>query len=443
MSDPYEAIMSSELGNSFRNARAVEIVRGMVARGVAGEVEGERAAVASAWAQVMGEFRFYSNRHVDIPTLYDACRAQIRERLGVGGRCFLLHDHSVVDYSGHNSKEDRIPVGDGRGRGYDLYTAFILDANGVPLGPLMQELHTSKGVVGSESTSPKQFVGMIEQMEDSIDLSAKHLPASEIVDVADRGFDDVLLLRTMTRRSRRYVIRAQKMRRHVLWGGRKMAMQDVVDRVVLQRTGTVDHRGETFERWVGETTVTMDGRSWRGRHRGAKPQKGEPIDVRVVVAELRRADGSRETQWALLTNLEDDADSVARIYVWRWKIERYFYLKKVGFQLETWTQIDGERIARRLALTSLAAMIIYELQGHQSEPETAEAIRVIATMGGWLGRKRDPIGPIVLMRGMFLILSILEILETYDAAQLKQIVETAGLGWLRRPPRPRRSSKEG
>ena len=46
----------------------------------------------------------------------------------------------------------------------------------------------------------------------------------------------------------------------------------------------------------------------------------------------------------------------------------------------------------------------------------------VATLGGWLGRKRDRMGPIVLMRGMLLLLGMLSALETYGPAELQRLV---------------------
>ncbi len=37
-------------------------------------------------------------------------------------------------------------------------------------------------------------------------------------------------------------------------------------------------------------------------------------------------------------------------YLFRWKIERLYFLCKVGFKLEDWHQETAERIARRPAL---------------------------------------------------------------------------------------------
>lgn len=52
-----------------------------------------------------------------------------------------------------------------------------------------------------------------------------------------------------------------------------------------------------------------------------------------------------------------------------------------------------------------------ELKLESIELSAWQVIRSIALLGGWLGRKRDPIGTIVLMRGMLRFLGTLALLD--------------------------------
>ena len=52
----------------------------------------------------------------------------------------------------------------------------------------------------------------------------------------------------------------------------------------------VTHEGEAFEQWVGETVVTFARPALRGSNRGGRPHKGDPIEVRAVIAQLRGID---------------------------------------------------------------------------------------------------------------------------------------------------------
>ena len=96
-------------------------------------------------------------------------------------------------------------------------------------------------------------------------------------------------------------------------------------------------------------------------------------------------------------------------------------------------------------------MAIYQLQRPPPDPAKAVLIRQIATMGGWLGRRRDPIGPIVLMRGMLRLLGSLALIEEHGADALRAagaaLAEALGLPVpgvgppLRKPRRSRQSAQ--
>ncbi len=210
--------------------------------------------------------------------------------------------------------------------------------------------------------------------------------------------------------------------------------------------GTVEHDGKLFEQWVGEQRVTFDKPSLRGRKHGARPIKGDPLDVRVVVTELRGVETTDHYEWVLLTSLPDPIEDVVAIYRARWRIERLFYFTKVGLRLEQWRQHSGEATARRLAITMLAAMAIYQLKASGDEATLKE----VGTMGGWLGRKRDALGPVVLMRGMLVLLATLDAVAKYGVDELVRLAEDAGVGFavpetLRAGPAaaPRRASRGG
>lgn len=417
-------IEAAELNDTRRNDRLFACVAALVAGGAV------RASENASWAHTMACYRFYQNDAVPLHALYDVVRDAVRAQLPKGARVYLAHDPSLLDFSRHNTKRDRVPIGDHRGRGYELYSVLALDADGRPLGPVFQEVRTARGCHSSEPLPPSArrraapFVGHIEQMEKAVDTTREQFAEFERVHVADCEFDDLALQRGMFAADppERYIVRAQHLTRRVLHDDVPCHLKDAAEAVVLKRMHTVEREGVRYRQYVGETKVVLDGLSRRGRHRGETPKHGEPIEVRVVVAELR-ARGHETLRWVLLTNLSDPILDVVRAYVWRWKIERYFFLTKVGFRLEEWTQQDGERLARRLAVASLAALVIHRLLSLKDDPEREETLKEIARRGNWLGRKCDPIGPIVLMRGMMRVLEALALVEQLGAAKIRSLAE--------------------
>jgi hypothetical protein len=444
----HDVIWAAPLGDQRRNARLLEIVTGLIQ---SGEPQAEDAVhapgEATPWAHTMGCFRFYRNDALALPALYEPCRAALAELVPPGRRAYVICDISTVDYSHHATKPDRIQVGNERGRGYELFSALVVDDAGRPLGPVAQEVHTADGCLSSEAWEPLPFVNHYEQVERAMRAADLHLPGRDLVGVMDREFDDLALERWFGDTSRQWVIRAQHLNRKVLLWGRPTTLRNAVRSAPRSVVGTVEREGKSYELRMAETFVDFHGRSHRSRRPGDRPKKRVPLSVRVVIAELYRG-GRRAHQWVLLTNLEEPAEQIARIYTWRWRVERLFFFIKVGMRLETWGEQDGLRIARRLALCSLAAMAIYQLRAASGDAAHAEVIRRIATLGGWLGRKRDPIGPVVLMRGMLRFLGTLALLDQFGIDGVwnmaRSLSEALGLplpGVSKPFRKPRRSSR--
>jgi len=429
--------MDAKLGDSRRNERTALLVASIIQGQTSDTNATPGTGCVAPWAHSMGSFRFYNNSAVSLPVMYDALRTALGTLVPVGSRCYVAHDMSVVDYSKHTQKLDRVQVGNEGGSGYDLYAALVLDAQGRPLGPLVTELRSSAGCLSSESAEPVPFVDHYAQVERGILAARTHLAGRECVHLMDREFDDVALQRFIIGGHDRYVARAQHLVRVILWQGKRTTLAVVAKALPRVAAGEVERNGKRYERFLSETIVTFQGPSLRGRKRGVKPKEGPAIDVRIVVTELRGIGHNEHFQWVLLTNLDDPAELVVDAYIARWRIERFFYLTKVGLRLEQWRQETGEATARRLAVTMLAAMAIYQLLLAKEEP----IIRSIATLGGWLGRKNDALGPVVLMRGILILIAGLSAVAQYGVDHLIRMAEEAGIGFaipktLRNAPDP-------
>lgn len=373
----------------------------------------------------MGAYRFFNNDALTLPQLHAMATSSLQQLVPVGTRAYVAHDFSVVDYSKHTDKTDVVQVGNECGRGYDLYAALVLDVFGRPLGPLVTELRNAEGCLSSESKRPIPFVDHLGQAERGVVAAERLLFGREIVHLFDREFDDVALQRLLVGKHGKYVMRAQHLSRIVQSNGRDVKLAELVKALPRLAAGEVERDGKRFERFVAEMYVTFTRPSLRGRKRGEKPVKGPPIEVRVVVTELRGIGCRDHYEWVLLTNLEDSTEAVVAAYLARWRIERFFYLTKVGLRLEHWRQETGAAIARRLAVTMLAAMAMYQLLAAKEDP----SIRAIATLGGWLGRKRDHLGPVVMMRGVLILISTLSAVAQHGVDRLLQMAHDAGLGF--------------
>src|SRR5262245_52800678 len=113
------AILAADLGDARRNERALRIVAGIVR----GQTSDTNAATPTGqgppWAHSMGAWRLFNTDDVTLARLYEPIRSALVELAPKQRRLLVVHDFSVVDYSSHSDKPDRIQVGNKRGLGYD------------------------------------------------------------------------------------------------------------------------------------------------------------------------------------------------------------------------------------------------------------------------------------------------------------------------------------
>jgi hypothetical protein len=169
-----------------------------------------------------------------------------------------------------------------------------------------------------------------------------------------------------------------------------------------------------------------------------------PMDVSmIIIRELDTPPSGDRLCWVLLTNLPVETFQqmahVGRIYELRWKIEDFFRLLKSGYQIEACRLDRADKIARLLVTLTLASMVVLHLKvaiglpasgplppgDHQrikaamsqlNNPDIDLNLRLfafVAKRGGWRARKTDPIGPVILMRGLLVVLSTFDAITHY------------------------------
>src|SRR5437879_4946785 len=115
------------------------------------------------------------------------------------------------------------------------------------------------------------------------------------------------------------------------------------------------------------------------------------------------------------------AEQLAFCYYWRWRIESFFkLLKSHGQQLEQWQQETGPAIARRLLVAAMACVVVWQLQADQS-PEAAELKDLLVRLSGRQTKRKRPHTAPALLAGLWVLLSMLALLEHYDLDRLKAL----------------------
>ncbi len=424
MTDFQTLLESSPIPDLRLRRRAAELVQSMVRGHSANSLGCLGPADATQESFTRGAYRFFDNEDMTRTALHTPMQVALRELISPSETVTVAHDLSVLNYSGHNRKEDLIPVGNDRTWGYELFQSLVIKT-GIPVGAAVTELRCSQGILSSQSDETTPFTDHLEQAERAVDSVEKLLPGRLLIHLFDREFDDVKLLRHLA--SRQYVIRCRNLSRLVAVHGEKLSIGKHLESVKLQQSGEVIRRfaqsTQTYSMWTGETEVTMKNPSLRGvQKRRQKPQPGVHLRVRVVVSELRQP-GQKPLRWVLLTNLTEPVLSVVGRYLERWKIERLFYFEKVGFRLECWHQENAERIARRLLLVQMAASVVYQLS-QATDDKSIQVMEFLAKLGGWPGRKQNPIGPTMLMRGALLFLGAMQLIQLHKKRDLFAMAKT-------------------
>lgn len=153
----------------------------------------------------------------------------------------------------------------------------------------------------------------------------------------------------------------------------------------------------------------------------------------VHALEKNPPEGEEPVEWMLITNqpVKNLAAAIEQVrwYALRWRIEMFFKVLKSGFRVEACRLGTADRLIRYLMLMSIIAwglfMITLMARANLSEPcseflskpewtvltikssrtrtvapSTADAIVLIAKLGGYLARKSDgPPGTLALWRG--------------------------------------------
>jgi hypothetical protein len=388
---------------------------------------------AQAFASTQAAWRFYANPRVSTLQLAQPLLDQARTAVAQSGDAYALviHDWSHLHYNGHPSKHDRIPLSQTADWGYTLQTALVVsDRTGAPLAPVYQGLQAAAGVYSSQS-------GQVEPPLSQLDALAPVMAFVEQlgwdkprVHVIDAEADSVGHFRHWQQAGYTFLVRADgvnRVRHEKETCSLEQVRQKLRQRHALRHTRRVQYKGRSAELWVAETPVTLT-RAAKLQRQGRKGPRtilhGPPLDLRLVVAEVRDRRGKVLACWFLLTNLPDHvaADTVALWYYWRWRIESYFkLLKGAGHQLEHWQQETAAALARRLLVAGMACVLVWTL-ARSTLPE-AERVRtfLVRLSGRQMGRR--PFTEPALLAGLWVYLAMVEAQQHYDLQEMKALVD--------------------
>lgn len=384
----------------------------------------------SSFASTQAAWRFYRNESVSLSVLQEPLTAAAHE--GIAKHCsqyaLCVHDWSHLSYK-HINKTDTYAITHATDIGYDLQTSLIVsDQNGQPLAPVAQRLVSADGSYATygDSTPALPIKDHLDEVSDCIQYLDGQGFAKPLVHLIDREGDSVGHMRCWETAGSRWLVRV-KDNPKVDYEDKPMACKAVAQELAFIKTRQVSYHGKTYWQWVAEADVTLTRPAQPSQKKSKKPTvPGIPVVARLVVSRVLSEDGEVLAEWLLLTNVgEVDAATIALWYYWRWQIECFFKLvKTAGHHLESWQQESALAIAKRLLVASMACVTVWAIAADKSK-EAAELRSFLIKLSGRQMRHKQEFTNPALLAGLWVFLSMLEIMEAYSQEELDSLKATA------------------
>jgi hypothetical protein len=375
-------------------------------------------------------WRFCSDVRVKESDLIEPMHAAIRrEAADRPGVLLAVHDWSTLSFGGHPSKADRATLTHARDLGYDLATVLVVRSDdGAPVAPAAVALTTARAVHGTRDDAESAGVPHIDQVLPAMRY-VRGLGLGPVVHVVDREADSVNHWRQWAADGHTALVRADE--RKVLCRGRETSLVAVADGLrrggALRDAGAASYRGREARLFVAEAAVVLHRPGKRNVGKAKVEVPGDPLPLRLVVAEVRDLEGRALARWLLLTNApagSADAATIARWYYYRWRIEGlHKLLKSAGWQVEGWLQRDGERVLKKLLLALGACTSIWALQRRRdAESEGFKAL--LMQLSGRQTKRGVPSTTSGMLAGLWVLQGALGPLARHGPEELNAMLET-------------------
>lgn len=433
-----EELAGLDLGDKRRNRRTMQTLQTIWNRPNASIPEASGSVL-----EMQAIYDLFSAPTTRVESLREAHAEAVVGRIAHCEEVRIVQDSTELSFNTLRATKGLGPLSGSHSRGLMMHTALVLDPAGVPQGVLHQETWARDEEVGKRHTRRKRLIEEKESQKwlTTVRACEQRLPASVNAWIIGDSESDIYELMAMPRRPGiELLIRAAHDRRvqaaqgiAYLWETAAAATLTTTVTVELKRTRTRPARTAKLEvRLCPEVQIL------RPKHK-QKNTAVEAVCVSVVlVREVGEVPPEEEpVEWLLVSTKPltsaQEALSAVEAYVERWKVERYHYTLKSGCQVEKLQLEHANRIERAVALYSIVAwrllLITYLARTSPDVPCTValdqeecevlhrmtspgkplplepmslrEAVRQIARLGGFLGRKGDgDPGVKVLWRGL-------------------------------------------
>ena len=384
------------------------------------------------WASAKAAYRFFDNDDVTPERILAPHQQRTVERIAAHPRVLAIQDSTSLNYTPHPKTVGLGPIGKKslKQRGFGLHSTLAVLPDGLPLGLLAQAILSRPDNEPShrpeecrlQPIEDKESYRWLQAFEQTLAL----VPAGvEIITVCDREADIYEMFAFAQEKKALLLVRASSDRALLdvetrkLWP--KVTGQPVIGCLAVKITGNDTRPARETTVSVRFVSVTLKP-PWRPNGLKLPPIALNAIFVRE---EDPPADVEEPIEWMLLTNTPvtsfKEAQQVIGWYCCRWQVEVFHKVLKSGCRVEDCRLQTADRLHNFVTLTSVVAWRLHwttytnrcqpdlpctavltdiewealYMRIHNSNhlpneiPTVRQAVRWIAQLGGFLGRKAD------------------------------------------------------
>ena len=384
------------------------------------------------WAAAKAAYRFFDNDDVTPQRIQAPHQQRTVERMTSHPRVLAVQDTTFLNYTHHPQTEGLGPIGkkSQKQRGFGLHSTLAVLPNGLPLGLLTQATLTRPENEPSHRPEEcrllpiedKESYRWLQAFEQTLTLAPSGV---EVITICDREADIYEMFAFAQTKNAPLLVRASSDRVLLdvevrkLWP--KVTGRPVAGYLTVQMTGNNTRPARQATVSVRFVSVTLKP-PWRPN--GLK-LPAITLNAIFVREEEPPADVQEPIEWLLLTNSQvasfQEAQQVISWYCCRWQIELFHKILKSGCRVEDCRLQTADRLHSFVALMSVIAWRLHwmtyinrcqpdwpctavltdiewealYMRIHKSKrlpdevPTTHQAVRWIAQLGGFLGRKSD------------------------------------------------------